>query len=235
MAPRRGVVALATLPDDVLQALAHGGVLSCSSAARALGLELIDEPRAMHVTVPRGVRVSSSAGVVAHRRIVAADGYSTTPARTAADCARCLPARDALVVVESALRRGVAKDDILGQLWGRGSGSARSLVRRADPGAGSGGETIARMALEDAGVRVESQVFILGVGWVDLLVEGRVVVEIDGFAYHSDVTQFAKDRRRDVALTGMGYLVLRFTWVDVVRDPERIVSVVTQVVSRWGG
>jgi very-short-patch-repair endonuclease len=70
------------------------------------------------------------------------------------------------------------------------------------------------------------------VGWVDLLVEGRLVVEIDGYAYHSSPQQFADDRRRDAALAAMGSQVLRFTWVDAVRRPDYVVRMVTAVLAR---
>ena len=82
-----------------------------------------------------------------------------------------------------------------------------------------------------AGLRVEPQVFVAGVGWVDLVVEGRVVVEVDGFAYHADAKQFALDRRRDAALVAMGYRVLRFTWVDVVTRPAYVVEMVRRALA----
>lgn len=167
-----------------------------------------------------------------HRRDVPTEASTTTLARTAADCARCLPPTPALVVVESALRTGASISEIEACLWGRGSGAARALVHRADPRSGSSGETVARITIEDAGFTVQSQVHVPGVGWVDMIVEGRVVVEIDGLAYHGDARQFAADRRRDAALVAMGYLVLRFTWVDAVRRPEYVVAMVRQAVLR---
>lgn len=90
------------------------------------------------------------------------------------------------------------------------------------------------MALEDVGLHVEPQVFVRGVGWVDLLVEGRLVVEIDGLSYHSDAREFALDRRRDAALSVLGYRVLRFTWVDAARRPEYVVATVLSVLAQQG-
>jgi len=231
VAPRRGVVALPDLPMEQMTALRLGGVLSCASAAVVLGLDLIDEPARPHVTVPRGTRVPMQAAAVVHRRDVPSLELTTSLSRTAADCARCLPAVHGLVVVESALRSGLSAGEIEQHLWGRGCGDALALVRRADARAGSSGETVARVTLQAEGLQVEPQVFIAGVGWVDLLVEGRVVVEIDGFAYHSDRSQFAKDRRRDAQLTAMGYVVVRFTWLDAVRRPDYLVSTVRQLVA----
>jgi very-short-patch-repair endonuclease len=41
-------------------------------------------------------------------------------------------------------------------------------------------ETLARTYFRQAGIRVETQVHIDGVGYVDLLLEGWLAVELDG-------------------------------------------------------
>jgi very-short-patch-repair endonuclease len=65
------------------------------------------------------------------------------------------------------------------------------------------------------------------IGIVDVLFdEARVVVEIDGRAYHSDDVAFQRDRTRQNRLMRAGYLVLRFTWDDVVARPDEIVALV---------
>jgi hypothetical protein len=226
VAPRRGWVAVADLHPALLTALSLGGVLSCGAAAQAHGLELIDPSARPHVTVPRGWSLSSTREAVVHRRDVPALDGVTTLARTAADCARCLPRRDAIVVVDGVLSRGIDVEDVRAHLRGRGAGGARARVERASPLAGSSGETCARIAPEDAGFDVECQVHIPTVGWVDLLVDGTIVVEVDGFAHHSDPRQFAADRRRDAALAARGYVVLRFAWADAVRRPDYLVATV---------
>ena len=48
---------------------------------------------------------------------------------------------------------------------------------------------------------------------------GRVVVEVDGYGWHSSPTAFAADRARDYELTLTGYLVLRLPHDFVVSDP----------------
>ncbi|MFW2512305.1 endonuclease domain-containing protein [Demequina sp. SO4-13] len=85
-------------------------------------------------------------------------------------------------------------------------------------------ETCARIALRAAGLQVQSQAVFPGVGRVDLLVEGRLVVECDGREYHSDPRAFAKDRARDRELVAQGLDVLRFPYADTVYRPERVVS-----------
>jgi len=66
---------------------------------------------------------------------------------------------------------------------------------------------------------------------VDLVVEGSLVVELDGRAYHADERAFAEDRRRDRKLAALGYTVLRFTYDDVVKHPERMLAEVLAVLA----
>ena len=79
---------------------------------------------------------------------------------------------------------------------------------------------------------VESQVWIEGVGRVDLVVDGWLVLEADGFAHHSDRASYREDRRRWNALVEAGYTVLRFTFEDVVRNEERVAALIASVLQR---
>jgi very-short-patch-repair endonuclease len=229
--PRSGLVATPDLPAAVLLAVGLGGAVSCGAAARLLGLQMLDEPGETHVTVRRNLAVRPPRGVRVHRRDVPSHEYLTSLARTAADCARCLSELDALVVLDQAMAAGVTRAELFELLGGRGSAAARQLVLLANGSAGSPGETAARLACVRAGLSVECQVPIPGVGWVDLVVEGRVIVEIDGLAYHSDGRQFALDRRRDAAAQLQGYRVLRFTWLDAVRRPEYLVTTIRELLA----
>ena len=89
-------------------------------------------------------------------------------------------------------------------------------------------ETVARVALRQAGLPVDCQVLIQGVGRVDLVVDGWLVVELDGFAYHSDRDRYRTDRRRTNGLVARGYRVLRFSYEDVM---FHLADVVAQVVA----
>lgn len=60
------------------------------------------------------------------------------------------------------------------------------------------------------------QVAIPGLGQVDFYYDDvRIVIELDGYAYHSDLGPFQKDRTRSNALGVGGELVLRYTYADV--------------------
>jgi very-short-patch-repair endonuclease len=44
-----------------------------------------------------------------------------------------------------------------------------------------------------------------------VLTYAQLVIEVDGYAFHSTRTAFERDRRRDTELLGAGYRVLRVT------------------------
>jgi very-short-patch-repair endonuclease len=52
--------------------------------------------------------------------------------------------------------------------------------------------------------------------------EQRLVVEVDGLAFHATVQAAERDRRRDAALLAAGYRVLRVTWRQIPEEPERL-------------
>jgi very-short-patch-repair endonuclease len=53
----------------------------------------------------------------------------------------------------------------------------------------------------------------------------RLIVETDGAATHLTAAAFEADRRRDVALLLAGYRVVRFTYRQVVEEPERVAAI----------
>lgn len=66
---------------------------------------------------------------------------------------------------------------------------------------------------------------------VDLLwPEGKVIVEIDGYRFHSDRNTFMKDRNRDYELTISGYLVLRLDHEEVYSDTELALEKIRDMV-----
>ncbi len=226
---RRGVYCLAGAEDrPLVRAVTLSGVLSCASAAVHHGLEVFGAHR-VHVTATaRGV----ARAVVLHRRAVDADARVTTLRQTLLDCCRCLPLGQAVSALDSALRQGrVELPELLALVPSSGPWASRvaGAVRLVDPQAASVLESAARVLLVQAEVgEVTSQVQVPRVGWVDLVVAGRLVVETDGRAVHHDT--FAEDRRRDAELVRQGYLVVRFTYQDVERRPAWVVQVVREAL-----
>lgn len=52
----------------------------------------------------------------------------------------------------------------------------------------------------------------------------RLIVETDGYEAHRGRIAFQRDRARDRKLQARGYSVLRFTWAEVVGQPQRVVA-----------
>ena len=50
----------------------------------------------------------------------------------------------------------------------------------------------------------------------------RVVVETDGGEHHASISDRESDERRDRALEAAGWIVLRFSWIDVSRRPTSV-------------
>lgn len=63
----------------------------------------------------------------------------------------------------------------------------------------------------------------------------RLVVEVDGLAYHSSPAARRRDRRRDGDLVAAGYTVLRVTWVDLHDDRDPLLARLSGLLARLAG
>ncbi|RXR25286.1 hypothetical protein EQW78_13645 [Oerskovia turbata] len=161
----------------------------------------------------------------------------TSLARTVVDCARTLPALDALVVVDAALRRGVLPErlrDVLDQVGdGRGTARARVLVGLGSRGAESPGESAVRFHLLRRGLPVPTTqipvttrlgTFRADLGWP----QWRVLVEFDGFVKYSTLAQgdpakvLFEEKRRQEGIEEEGWRVLRVTARDLKDGAELV-------------
>ena len=55
--------------------------------------------------------------------------------------------------------------------------------------------------------------------------------ETDGRNVHERRTAFESDRARDADLAAQGYVVLRFTWRQLKREPVRVTAQLAQVLA----
>lgn len=230
---------------DVERVIAQqrGAVVTCLSAASAHGIPLVGRPPgAVHLAVPRrrgrlrgGPRTP---GIVVHNE---SGPIGVDPGRpwladlptTISRMLLCADETQAIVAVDHVLNHKLlTPDQIRVPRSGPGAARARRLLARANAAARSIMETLARLALEDAGIGpIEVGVEIQSVGEVDLVVDGLICVEIDG-RQHDEPWQVAKDRERDLRLKGLGYVVLRFS-SDHVRA-RMVVPAVRSALGRFG-
>lgn len=226
---RHGVLALPGAPSDLVTAVLGNGLLTCASGATRHGLWLLHQPDQVHLLCRHG----GPQNTVVHRE-------SLVPHRTAEPVAsitdilihglRCLPEVEAAVMVESAVRQGVTTLPYLRQrLPGNRNGAARKVLDLVDGTADSAIEVVARLLFRAAGIYTQTQVDLPGIGFVDFLLEGFLIVEIDGRS-HLEPRQVKKDRLRNNASILTGYAVLRYGYADVVYNPEKVVTEVWQVL-----
>ncbi len=228
--------------------LAHAAMLAtrCSSvvshttAAVLWGYAVPADPE-VHLIVARDDRVRLI-GVRTHRielderSITEVQGVLCTDRlRTAIDCLLWLPEEAGRALMVHALRRRLLTvDEVVRALRSTGQrhGLSRAWNVLSDVGAGahSEGEVRLHRELRKAGfggwcanVAVNDVDGLVGI--VDVLFEAeRLVVELDGRAFHSDDETFQHDRTRQNRLVRAGYTVLRFTWDDVTRRPDDVVG-----------
>lgn len=226
---RHGIVAREGAAPDLVAAVSANGLLCCASAAPYQGLWRLHTPERLHLLCRHG----AAADVVIHRGSVVPPEFPRPVAGltdTLLHALRCLPAVDAAVMVESALRQGRTTLAYLERrLPGNRNGAARRVLGLVDGTADSAIEVVARLLFRGAGIYTQTQVELPGIGRVDFLLEGFLIVEIDG-STHFEPAQVKKDRHRNNVSTLTGYTVLRYGYQEVVYHPQKVLDQVWQVL-----
>lgn len=232
-----GGYALITADQGLRAAARLNGVMSHLSAAAHWGWELKTQPDLPTVTVPRGRKIDPRRRRGVHvkwRPLHTLDNWgivATNPVQTVIDCARDLPFDEALAVADSALRHcAVTRDrleDAALKVPTAGRAAAIRVATHADAQAANPFESVLRaIALDVNGLSLVPQVRITDGPFrvrPDLVDENlRIVVEADSFGFHSSRSALRKDCQRYVGLSLLGWLVLRFSWEDVMFEPDYV-------------
>jgi len=64
-----------------------------------------------------------------------------------------------------------------------------------------------------------------------LFAKERLIVEVDGWAFHSSRQSFEDNRWRDAQLQAAGYQVLRLTWNQLVNQPQVTASLIRSILA----
>lgn len=241
-----GHTALVPLAREMAAVLAcgPGAVLSHRTAAWVWRiLEVAGE--LIEVTVSRSNR--RRPGLIVHRsRSLGPDDTRmhrglpvTAPARTLLDLGETVGERELERAFDEAITQGLITYPTVAaavrQANGhRGVRAVRDLLaRREEP-------TITRSEAEErflaltreAGLPAPEVNTYVSSHLVDFLWrECRLVVEVDGYRFHSSRIAFERDRRRDANLTAAGFRVLRVTWRQLVDEPLSVTARLAQALA----
>jgi very-short-patch-repair endonuclease len=163
----------------------------------------------------------------------------TAPARTLLDLAAVVDRPDlARALNEAQVLRLVTPREI-GQVTRRGrpgSAALRAALQAQFEPRFTRSEAEARLLelVRHAGLpEPETNVRVLGHEVDFLWPEQKLIVEVDGFAYHSSRQAFERDRRRDALLQAGGFRVIRFTYRQIVDDPASVIACLEVYITNW--
>lgn len=230
---RLGRYATADTPREMIDAARWGGRLDCISLLSHLGV-FVHTHSEPHIQIaPHATRLPPRPTTVrCHWRPTSAPTTSLVvdvhEALTQAIV--CQSSRHAIATLDSALHLGVIDGPGLDAVFRRLPPRFHVLRGLIDPRSEAGTETLVRLILRALGHRPDLQVGIDGVGRVDLLVDGWLIVECDSRRFHSDWRSQVHDRRRDAAALAQGYVTLRLVAADILSQPDAIRTQLEQVL-----
>lgn len=232
-------------------ALLHAGpgaALSHTTALAVWGLRPLDRP--LHLTVHQRVKRAGAPDLIVHRRLrfdpdsaqcVQRRGLLVTALpRTVIDSWPLLPLAERRPLVLDLSNRGLVTAKLLDDaLTERPNVAGRRGLRQTIDLIADG----CRSELEAHGVlnvfRHRSLPPSIGQYQVQLPArrikldrawpEVRLAVELDGAQHHTSPADRRRDLARDRELAALGWVVLRFTYADVLRDPEGVRAKVLEV------
>ncbi len=244
----RGVYLVGPVEPPLARAMAatlacgDGALLSHDAAAVLWGLRPAPAG-AMHVTVV-GRNRGGPAGVSVHRvrRLDPADATShhgipvTSASRTLLDVAATAPRRELDRAVNEARVHGLVSDHSLNEQFSRypthrGTRAFRQAIRTDPAFTRSEAERRLLELIRDARLpEPETNIRIHGHEVDFLWREQRLVVEVDGYAFHSSRRSFEHDRARDAWLVGAGWRVVRVTWSQIAGAREAVAAMLARAL-----
>jgi very-short-patch-repair endonuclease len=225
-------------------------VLSHRSAAELWGLLAVSSGP-VSVTVP--LARQPGRGIEAHRGTLVGNGVTersgipvTSPVRTLLDLAAIAPRRDvaeAFREAESKRPRLLTAQELLAAVDSRprrrGNASLRAVLAEAGYGRG-----ISRSVLESRfrsflrrhrfpppARNVRMRIGILEIEADCVWPDQRLIVELDGRAFHDTASAFESDRARDRALAVHGWTVIRVTWRQLEREEAQLARDLGQLLA----
>lgn len=230
---RKGTYVLADTLPDAVAAARDGGRLDCLSLLKLLGVFVLDAA-VLHVQMDHGsTRVPPrSQRVVRHWRRTTAlpEELLADLVGAIAQACRCQPLRAAIATLDSAWHQGLVDEADVAEVFALLPARYAAVRPLLDPRAESGPETLLRLLLRARGWHLDVQVSIPGVGRVDFVIDGWLIIECDSEAHHSGWAARKRDLRRDLAAAALGYTTLRPIAEDIMWHPEEVMAGITGLV-----
>lgn len=239
---REGYYALPTAAPMLLQAVRIGGRLGCVSALQSHGVWVAPhlfahvsvDPNATRLRSPRNrfhrLEPQNRDGCELHwARFIDADDASVHTSgimNSLAQAIRCQPAELAVAALDSALNLRLVSSTQIAAIFAALPLRFVPLQSLVEPRCMSGIETIIRLELIELGIMFDVQVRFDGVGIVDFVVAGCVVVEVDGREYHEGEVPTARDYARDAELAARGYIVVRLNYKQVMFQRDLAIAAI---------
>ncbi|KJQ55062.1 endonuclease domain-containing protein [Microbacterium sp. SA39] len=231
---RQGVFALPTTHAGIVTAAEHGGALTCAAALRAHGVWLLPVPDGeIHVWMGRSGRHHRHEGCSCTNHY--SPGSAELGLAPVVACLihayRCLDEEAFFAAYESAWNQRLLGAHDRARIRRELPSAARWLLDLARPDAQSGLESLLRLRVHLLGILLDCQVHIPGVGRVDFVLAGRIILEADGKENHTHAKRHA-DLRRDAAASALGYETLRFDYAMIVHDWPTVVAAILPALGR---
>ncbi|MFE6997481.1 type IV toxin-antitoxin system AbiEi family antitoxin domain-containing protein [Microbacterium sp. NPDC057659] len=216
---RQGLYALPGIDPVMMHAAEHGGVPGCTDAGRMHGLWIL-EGGERHVWLGtagnehgacKGCRLHWDEGLVKV-------GQLPPVHNVLLQIAECSGEETFFAAYESALRWSKISPGGIAWLWKHLPVRMRWLLDFARGDADSGLESLVRLRLHRSGISLRRQISIRGVGEVDFVYGGWLIIECDGRDNHEREKERHKDLMRDAAAAARGYETLRFDYAMIVHD-----------------
>ncbi|GAB2510708.1 endonuclease domain-containing protein [Paramicrobacterium agarici] len=243
----KGWVASRQADAEQLTAVRSGGRLGCISALARWGVWAADD-RSPHIAMSQhgrrlsDVRMAGSTEAVMHPRAPVDTGtrprldrpccfHWSQPAGTENDldwivrpfdavkqAVYCQNLEHAVACVDSALHHGVLTAEEWATIATALPTTFDECVSLIDGRADSGLESRIRVRLQKLGHRVDVQVPVPGFGKLDLLVDDRVGLELDGDRFHSTADQRRRDLAKGLISLRFGIPIIRAGYVHAIDD-----------------
>jgi very-short-patch-repair endonuclease len=191
-------------------------------------------PARIEVTVPRRLGLRGYPGVRVRRRdLPDADKALTTGIWCTAAPLAALEAAvgvpDGSAFLDRALQKHVRFEDLhqayCRNIGARGGARVAALLIGAADRADSAAERLLVSLLRESGLTGWGRGLPFDRWRIDLAFpEAKLAIEVDGWAWHTDVDRFGADRRKGNALVRAGWRLLRFTWHDLTNRPAYVIA-----------